>query len=214
MKPFWSLSKLDVVIACGVLLAGVLFTGCATHEEPVFASAPGAAAGATAAPGMGAVLSDRFAIADQVIVKFSGSIETLQPHEERIKEDGTITLPLINSVKAAGKTPGELQTEIQNLYVPKYYVRLTVTVQSQERVYYIGGEVRSPNRYAYAGATTLLKAIQSAGDFTDFANKKKVRLTRADGKTITVDCKKVIADAALDPAVYPGDRIHVPRRFW
>ncbi len=65
-------------------------------------------------------------------------------HEETIKEDGTITLPLIGSVYAVGKTAGELQNEIYTNYVPKYYVRLTVTVKSGDRVYYVGGEVKSP----------------------------------------------------------------------
>ena len=164
-------------------------------------------------PRVGAEL-DVFSLGDQVIVTFSDL--ALQLHEERIKDDGSITLHLIGPVKAVGKTPGELQKEIQELYVPKYYQpgRLTVTVKSQERAYYVGGEVRNPNRYIYSGAITITKAIQSAGDFTDFANKKKVRLTRADGKTLRVNCKKAIEDSAVDPPVFPGDRIHVPRRLW
>jgi len=32
------------------------------------------------------------------------------------------------------------------------------------------------------GEITLTKAITSAGDFTDFANTKKIWLTRADGR--------------------------------
>jgi len=213
MKPLWRLSALGSVIACGGWLAGLLFSGCAAPEEPAFFSDP---------PGMGApagtpragVESDVFSLGDQVIVVFSDT--SLQPHEERIKEDGIINLYLIGPVKAVGKTPGQLQKEIQDLYIPKYYQpgRLTVTVKSQERAYYVGGEVRSPNRYIYIGAITVTKAIQAAGDFNDFANRKKVRLTRADGKTITVNCKKAQEDSTLDPPVFPGDKIVVPRRLW
>jgi len=225
MKPFWRLSGLGSFISCGALLGGLLFSGCAAPEEPVFFSdpaitgvpavtgAPTVAGTPTAIPHAG-VQSDIFSLGDQVIVVFSEP--SLQPHEERIKDDGTITLPLIGPVKAVGKSPGELQKEIQELYVPKYYQpgRLTITVKSQERAYYVGGEVRNPNRYIYSGAITVTKAIQTAGDFTDFANKKKVRLTRADGKTITVNCKKAQEDSTLDPPVFPGDKVHVPRRLW
>jgi polysaccharide export outer membrane protein len=212
MKLFWRLSAMGSVISCGVLLAGLLFSGCAAPEDPIFSSGPAEIGAPTGTPRVG-VASDAFGLGDQVIVTFSDA--SLQPHEERIKDDGTITLHLIGPVKAVGKTPGELQKDIQELYVPKYYQpgRLTVTVKSQERAYYVGGEVRNPNRYIYSGAITVTKAIQTAGDFTDFANKKKVRLTRADGKTITVNCKKIQAGSIPDPPVFPGDKIHVPRRL-
>ena len=129
------------------------------------------------------------------------------------KIPGLADLPLIGPVKAAGKTPGQLQTEIHDLYVPKYYLRLTATVKSAIRVYYVGGEVRSPGPKEYIGETTVIKAIQTAGDFTDYANKKKVKLTR-NGKTINVDCKKAQGDSAFDLQVFPGDRIDVKRRLW
>jgi polysaccharide export outer membrane protein len=218
MKLFWRLSGLGSVISCGALLAGLLFSGCAAPEEPAFSSDPAAAGTPTGTPRAtvesGLIGAGAFGIGDQVIVTFSDP--QLQTHEERIKGDGTITLHLIGPVKAAGKTPGDLQKEIQDLYVPKYYQsgRLTVTVKSQERAYYVGGEVKAPSRQVYSDAITVTKAIQTAGDFTDFANKKKVRLTRADGRTITVNCKKIQEDSTLDPPVFPGDKIHVPRRLW
>jgi polysaccharide biosynthesis/export protein VpsN len=219
MKLSRRLLALDLVISCGVLLAGLVFSGCAAPEGPAFSSSPtGAVAQTETAKPTGTlhlgVQSDVFSLGDQVTVIFSDS--QLQPHEERIKDDGTITLHLIGPVKAAGKSPGELQKEIQDLYVPKYYQpgRLTVTVKAQERAYYVGGEVRNPNRYIYSGAITVTKAIQSAGDFTDFASKKKVRLTRADGKITVVNCKKALDNPTLDPPVFPGDKIHVPRRLW
>jgi len=222
MKLFWRLSASSLALSCALLLTNVLFSGCRAPEEPVFFSDPVVASASAPTgtlpelqPGVPRIKgeSESFSLGEQVIVTFSDP--QLQTHEERIKDDGTITLHLIGPVKAVGKTPGELQKEIQERYVPEYYKpgRLTVTVKSQERVYYVGGEVRSPNRYIYSGHITVTKAIQSAGDFTDFANKRKVCLTRADGKKIIVNCKKAIEDSTLDPAVFPGDKIHVPRRI-
>jgi polysaccharide biosynthesis/export protein VpsN len=190
------------VAVCAVFLAAALLTGCHTTDEAV-----GKAAGI-------ASTTDRLAVSEQVRVNFSGTIETIPPHEERIKEDGTITLPLIGAVKAVGKSPGELQNEIHDLYVPKYYVRLTVTVTSQERVFYVGGQVRSPGRQAYIGEITVTKAIQSAGDFTDFADKKRVKLIRPGQKPVIVNCIEALENPAKDPAIFPGDKIVVEQRYW
>jgi protein involved in polysaccharide export with SLBB domain len=136
--------------------------------------------------------------------------------EQKIKEDGTITLTLNQTFKADGKTRGNLEKEIRARYVPDYYKYMTVTVKQQEstRWYYMNGEVRSPARQIYNSRITVLKAIASAGGFTDFANKKKVKLTRVDGRTQTVNCVKALDNPRLDPEVYPGDTIHVPRRIW
>ena len=136
-------------------------------------------------------------------------------HEEPIKEDGTITLPLIGAVTAVGKTAGELQNEIHDLYVPKYYVRLTVTVKSGDRVYYVGGEVKAPGKQLYVGGTTVTKAIQSAGGLTDFANHGKVWLIHAATASasgwITM---RPSQNPAMDPPVYPDDQVNVERRIF
>lgn len=208
------------------LLAGFLAAGCQTPESSIkFTPVPGVEttsgtnAVGVAAPVAGLTNSnpfdvnvDRFVVGDLVKVTFSGTIEPIQAHEERIKDDGTITLPHIGAIKADGKTPGELQKAITDAYVPDYFKRLTVTVSSDRRVYYVGGQVRSPGRQEYLGTTTVTKAIQSAGDFTDFADRRKVLLTRADGKKFTVNCIKAAKDPALDMAVFPGDKLEVPMR--
>jgi protein involved in polysaccharide export with SLBB domain len=64
------------------------------------------------------------------------------------------------------------------------------------------------------GETDIVKAISAAGDFTDFANKRKVRLTTADGHTKIINVRKAIEDPQYDVPVYPGDKIFVPRRFF
>jgi polysaccharide biosynthesis/export protein VpsN len=217
-----------------VVVAGWLATGCQTARHDInFSSVPGDESTATPdksvsepatnktdvakvseSPSGGpfGLNSDRFAIGDLVRVTFSGVTDPIQPHEERIKDDGSITLPLIGAIKAVGKTPGDVQKAITSAYVPDYYKRLTVTVTSNQRVYYVGGQVRGPGRQEYLGTTTVTKAIQSAGDFTDFADRRKVILTRADGKKFTVNCLKAAKDPALDLAVFPGDKIEVPMR--
>src|ERR1017187_77051 len=136
--------------------------------------------------------------------------------EGKIKEDGTITLTLNQTFKADGKTPGDLEKEIRACYVPKYFKYMTVAVRQEATTlwYYVDGEVKGPSRQIYSTRITVLKAIASASGFTDFANKKKVKLTRADGRTHIVNCVKARDNPALDLEVYPGDKLYVPRRFW
>ncbi len=203
MKLFWKASSLGS-FACGLLFTGVIFTGC--YSSSVMTGSP--------STGYPAAEVARFHVGDTVIVTLSGLPTDILPHQEPIKEDGTITMPDIGHVQAAGKTAGELQNEIYDLYVPKLYRHLTVTVNTGDRVYYVTGEVKQPGRQLYAGQMTVTKAITTAGDFTDFANHKKVWLIRANGQRIKVNCNEALRDASKDLPVYPNDQIQVPRRIW
>ncbi len=161
---------------------------------------------------------DPLRVSDRIIVSITtGTAETIGANEQEIKEDGTIGVQGISGrVQAAGKTPGQLEKDIQDALVPRYYAHATVTVTPSGRFFYIGGEV-TPNsaggRIMYAGPITVTRAIDAAGGFNPFANKKKVQLQRVDGTTIIVNCVKALQHPDLDPPVYPGDRIYVPRRF-
>jgi polysaccharide export outer membrane protein len=211
------------LFACAALVAGMVFTGCSSpsqgqlfldNPQPRISTSPSAAPGQIAAPPKDASVA-HFQVGDQIIVSFSGAPELIPDHVESIKEDGTITLPLIGAVYAASKTAGELQNEIYTDYVPKYYVRLTITVKSGDRVYYVGGEVHGPGKQLYLDSTTVTKAIQSAGGLTDFANHSKVWLIRASsGKRIRVNYDKALEDPSKDPPVYPDDQINVEKRLF
>ena len=212
---------LSLVSACGIIAAGLTLTGC--QSAPVFAEVPGTTAttGATNAgpapkpeykPPTGP--SDTLVIGDVVTINFnSGDSQPLPPHQEAIKDDGRITPPYVGSIIAKGKSPGELQAELQKLY-DKLYRNMTVTVSSKDRYYYVSGEVKNPGTKPYLGETDILKAISSASDFTDFAKKTQVRINRANGKTEVIDATKAIEDSKQNVPVYPGDHIFVPRRLF
>jgi polysaccharide biosynthesis/export protein VpsN len=209
MKKAFLKNTVQFALGIGLVAVAVAFTGCQTptsSNDIKFTTVDD-----PDAPTMMADQAMTFAKDDLVIITFSGQ-QDLQPHEERIKEDGTITLQYINSIKAEGKTTGELQREIHNAYVPTYYKRLTVTVKTDRQIYYVQGQVRQSGRQEYLGPTTVLKAIASAGDFTDFASRKRVRLNRKDGSWQIIDCNKAAEDPSLDLPVFPGDKIDVPAR--
>jgi protein involved in polysaccharide export with SLBB domain len=171
----------------------------------------GAAGGAAHGTPMFAGRTDELNVGDMLTIKFSDLINPLQPIEQRIKDNGTITLMENQTFTAAGKLRGDLEQEIRSRYVPRFYVKMTVTIDQPERYYFVSGEVRSPSKLIYTPPMTVLKAIAASGGFTDFASKKKVTLTRSDGRIETINCVKALTNPTLDLQVFPGDTVHVPR---
>ena len=219
------------LFACAWLATVVLFAGCRAPEpvpftmdnpqprvgagSPSTPSTPSTPAHTSVTPPPNGAKVAVFRVGDTVNVTFSGSPVAIDPHQGTIKEDGTITLPLIGAIVAVGKTAGELQNEIYTNYVPKYYVRLTVNVRSGDRVIYVAGEVHGPGRVMYLGDTTVVKAIQSAGGLTDFASHSKIYLTHAGSTTrIQVNYDEALKNPAKDLPVYPDDQINVEKRIF
>ncbi len=56
----------------------------------------------------------------------------------------------------------------------------------------------------------MMGLITSAGGFTEFANRRSVRVIRGS-QVFYVNCVKAAADPGADPLVYPGDQVYVPR---
>jgi protein involved in polysaccharide export with SLBB domain len=206
--PFTRLGRLLLLPMLALALGGCsIFSGSDKNTNVM--SAPGD----QNYPGQDKV--PRLHIGDSVTITFSGLPDAVEAQEKPIKEDGSITLPDIGRIKAAGKTIGELEDAIHDLYVPKIYTHLNVTVKtSNDRVYYVRGEVKSPGRMIYTGPITVSKAITSAGDFTDFANHGKIWLTRASGERFKLDLDRILAGEDPDPPVFPGDQIEVARRIF
>jgi polysaccharide export outer membrane protein len=206
------------------LAIGLFETGCQSSKieaanvgsgEPAgtqFASA-GSVGDTNIAPRSRSEL-DRLHVGDVMTIDFSDLPVVVSSREERIKEDGTITLMEGKSFVAAGKTRGELEREIHDYYVPRFYLKMTVSIRQKDQTqfYYVRGEVKAPARQLYVSRIHLLQAIASAGDFTDFARKSAVLLTRIDGQKVTINCLKARKDPSLNLEIFPGDIIDVPRR--
>lgn len=182
--------------------------GCVAPEG---AANPVAAAGAPPPDGR---INTTFQPGDRIAIDFADNQGLPNSWQQTIREDGTITLPLGQSLRAAGLRKGELEQAIQELYVPHILKRLTVNVRSEQRSYFVSGEVKNPGQKEHTGLITAMKAIAASGDFTDFANKSKIEIFRSTGEKIKVNGKKALRDASKDVPVYPGDRVHVYRRIF
>lgn len=222
---------------CALLVVSLFLAGCEhlyyadPNPEKPFAfpgqgqTAPVAAAGGVTAPtslpaptgaAAGNLLnSSILQRGDVITVTFTDIPQPGLPEQkQRIADDGKLILPLGVVVQAEGKTSFELQQEIQNQYVPKYFVRLTVTVKPEERWYYVGGEVKLANRFLYSGDITTLRAIDTAGGFTEFANRKKIEVRRANGQKYTVNWNDAIKNPQKDLVILPNDQIIVHKKMW
>lgn len=155
-------------------------------------------------------------VGDSIEVKISGV-----PTEEQaqvnglyqISSDGTINLPYINPIRAAGISPSRLASNIQDAYRQGQIYQspnIVVSTQNVARFVNVGGDVRRPSRVPYTADLTLLNAINAAGGFTEYANQRRVQLLR-DGTTTVVDIRAIRRDPTADIVLRPGDQIEVPR---
>jgi len=200
--------------------------GCASDANPPqryvfpYGSPQGAPTGSTPSTsgagttGFGAAPGDTYSklrVGDLIIVSFSDQVNPPPRQEVNIPDTGVVTLPYNVKVQAVGKTTTELEKDIRDAYVPAIFVSLTVTVRTDMRSFFVDGEVKQPNRHTYVGVMTVLRAITTAGGFTDYANRKKIELRRQDGQRFFINWKAALNDPSLDLPVYPNDQIIVHR---
>lgn len=141
----------------------------------------------------------------------------------RVNDNGELEVPYVGLVPAEGRTCKELAYSIKALLEKEYYYHATVILavdrvseKSRGRIY-VYGSVRGqgPQEIPPDESYTVSKAIIRAGGFGDFANKRKIKVTRKDGKDFTVDLKRVIEEGHTedDVVLQPDDQIYVPQRL-
>ena len=100
--------------------------------------------------------------------------------EVTIRPDGTITLPLIGDVPAAGLTANVLAKRISER-LTEYVSSPIVTVQVKEvnsYFIYVMGEVIKPGKYPLKSYVNVMQGIALGGGFAPFANKDKIKVLR------------------------------------
>lgn len=133
-----------------------------------------------------------------------------------IDASGSISLPYINKVKAAGLSPAQLARSIEDSYrANKVYTNpnITILMQPTSRFVNVGGAVRTPSRIPFTEDMTLLASINAAGGFNDFADQKRVRLLRGSEAKV-YDVRQFRRDPSKDVKLQPGDRVEVPQSFF
>lgn len=130
---------------------------------------------------------------------------------------GQITLPLVGSVPAAGKSVAELQTDVADKLRARYLQSPEVTIAVKEyasQKVTVDGSVTQPGVYPITGRTTLLQALAMAKGTDGLANEKRVVIFRTvNGQRMGAlfDIQMVRAGTLDDPEIYGNDTITVER---
>ena len=144
--------------------------------------------------------------------------------------DGQISLPLVGSVPAAGRSlsqvQGDLTTQLAGSFAtpPTVYVTLSALAERQPPVeprtiaVFVVGAANTPGRLEMAPGSTLLQAVAQAGGLSPFAAKKRIQVRRTDKngneKTYRLDFEAIEQGEGTGGAmrVVEGDVIIVPQR--
>lgn len=141
-----------------------------------------------------------------------------------VRPDGRISVPLVEDLPAAGKTPTDVADEIKKR-LAEYRVDPIVTVmvlsgtgdlRQQIRII---GESGTPRAVAYRSGMTLLDAVVAAGGLSREANGNDAVIQRqADGVSseIPVRLSDLVrgGDVTANMPLQPGDVIVIPEGFF
>ena len=138
--------------------------------------------------------------------------------------DGKISIPLVEDMPVAGKTPTELARELETelgVYVQDPIVTVIVTgfggpFSDQVRVV---GEATNPIGLPYRDAMTLLDVLIAVGGVTDFADGNRATISRVvDGEMaqfgVRIDDLLDDGDMSANVPMLPGDVLIIPESFF
>jgi protein involved in polysaccharide export with SLBB domain len=193
-------AKMKVFFRWGtILLLGLQLAGCITDYGPVDTDA---------LPIPPNSVASRLQTGDELKVIVFGEDQLSGIYE--ISPAGTVVMPLIGAVPAAGRTRAEIERQITQAYARGKFLqepKITVSVTTFRPIY-VFGEVGQPGKYAYTSGVDVLTAIATAGGFTYRASKSSV-LIRHAGDDVWQEYS-----LAAPVLIEPGDLIRVPERYF
>ncbi|MFN7941397.1 MAG: polysaccharide biosynthesis/export family protein [Thermoanaerobaculia bacterium] len=140
--------------------------------------------------------------------------------ERRVTDAGTVDLPLVGEVAAAGMTPAEFAGRLKQVLEQKILQRASVTVELVEvrsKPILVMGAVKTPGNLPFTGRWTLIEALAAAGGLGDGHADVVYVLRRAsnglsDQVAVRLDDLLVKGDPRANLPIYANDLINVPGR--
>lgn len=212
-QPGTKLTIASLLLALPFMALLLLLTGgCQTSSPPVYAdglpvpSGPGAANYSTNLLEQGDTVSITF----QYSTNFNAT--------QKIGLDGTLNLESVGPVKAAGRTPQQLENELARLYKPQ--IRddvVTVKLVSAVSAFYVSGAVFRPGKITLERPMTILEGIMEAGGFDpNRAKLSDVTVLRIDNgrqHVYHVNLKQILRGEEESPFyLRPFDVVYVPTK--
>lgn len=129
-----------------------------------------------------------------------------------VSDSGFIFLPILENVKVTGLTVNELKVKLDEAYKPYLKFAYANVKLANSRITIVG-EVTDPGiHYLYNEKNTLMEAIALAGDFTDFSNRKKIKITRETkegSKSVFINLNRTEFLSTEYYYVQPNDVIYI-----
>lgn len=149
---------------------------------------------------------------DKLVIDVYGAQELSKTVQ--VDAGGQLSLPLVGTIDAIGKTPKQLSIEIAARLRGRYMRDPNVSVTPDEinQVVTVDGSVQKPGLYPTLGGMTLMRAIASGGGISEYADAKYVVVfRRAQGQQIAglYDLRAIRQGIYPDPDIYPNDVVFV-----
>ncbi len=135
--------------------------------------------------------------------------------EMQVDASGRISMPLIGTIDARGKTAGELASEIEGALRGRYVRNPEVTINiksSVSQVVTVDGEVTEPGLYPVTNQMTLMRVIASAKGVSEFGRLEEVVILRTVNNQRMAglyDLGAIRRGAYADPPIYANDVVIV-----
>lgn len=141
-----------------------------------------------------------------------------------VRPDGRISIPLLEDITVAGKTPSEVSREIEGelaVFIKDPLVTVIVSgfVGTFEQTVRVVGQAQEPRSIPYRANMTLLDVMIAVGGLTEFAAGNRasiVRVVESDLKQYRVRLDDLLKDGEISAnvAVLPGDVVIIPETFF
>lgn len=142
-----------------------------------------------------------------------------------VRPDGKISVPLIDDMQAAGRTPTQLSQAItaklaEYVQDPKVTVIVTNFVGPFDQQIRVVGEAAKPQAIPFRRNMTVLDVMIQVGGLTEFAAGNRAVLVRGSGTPGQASFRLKLADLLKDgdvranAAVRPGDVIIIPQSYF
>lgn len=137
----------------------------------------------------------------------------------QLSADGTISMPLIGSVRIEGLTTDQAAAAITRKLSDGYLVKPEVSVSIEARIrktVTVLGQAQRPGVFELPvhRQLTLVEAIGMAGGVTRIANAKKVTLKHSAGTVQVVNLSEITKGAGADIPLRDGDVITIPESLF
>ncbi len=143
------------------------------------------------------------------------------PDEYQVSSDGSVDLPYIHRVQAAGLEPQQLAKTIRERLIAERILKdpsvIVAIKEYRSKKITVLGQVQKPGSVSFSSGMTLLQAVSLAGGFTSIAKTDRVNLTRrtkTGSKTVALSIDSITEGRSPDIALQAGDAIYVGERVF